>query len=98
MYRKVTQIDPLDLPHGAGLCIVRLVDCIPTEKAVVSDQECTFGDYTPGRLAWKLELIEVFPQPIPAIGRQKLFGWTEGGIAEKPTVMSQLALPLFSGS
>lgn len=63
------------LPRGAALCVVDLVDCIPTEFADVTDQERAFGDFTPGRFAWKLENLRVFADPYIIRGAQGLWPW-----------------------
>lgn len=67
-----------ELPLGCVVCTVDLIDCIPTEHAVawglIRDAERAFGDYTPGRFAWKLENV----QPVansPARGRQGFWEW-----------------------
>lgn len=71
----------LPLPLGAVVCIVRLIDVCPTKNLTTdalfpfSEQERSWGDYTPGRFAWKLELVEVFTEPIPAKGKQGLWEW-----------------------
>ncbi len=71
-----------DLPRGAVLCIVRLVDVLPVELVVgeivpysAANQELAFGDYTAGRYAWRLEMVEVFDPPIPVRGAQGLWWW-----------------------
>lgn len=66
------------LPLGAVLCVVRLVDVLPTEQVwhEVSWQEIAFGDYSPGRYAWQLEFVERFEPPIPARGAQGLWTWS----------------------
>ena len=63
------------LPLGAGLCIVELLGCYHTEtlKPQLSAQEIAFGDYSPGRFAWKLRLVHRFQQPEPMRGAQGLF-------------------------
>jgi hypothetical protein len=61
-----------DLPLGALICIVDLVDVTPTEAAEVSNTERTYGDYTPGRFAWRLENIRPI-KPIPWKGQQGFF-------------------------
>jgi hypothetical protein len=66
------------IPVGAVLCLVRLVDCYPVEQ--VRDQLCereiAFGDYSDGRFAWKLEMAHVFRPPVPARGHQGLWNWS----------------------
>ena len=71
-----------DLPRGAVLCVVRLVDVLPVELVIgeivpysETNQELAFGDYTAGRYAWALEMVEVFDTPIPARGAQGLWTW-----------------------
>lgn len=71
------------LPAGVMLCIVRLVDCCKTENLTrnalpglrISQAEEMFGDYSSGRFAWKMEIVEVFNEPIPARGAQGLWDW-----------------------
>lgn len=65
------------LPFGKVLAVVRLVECRPTEEVVkeISDLEQAFGDYRPGRWAYRLEMVYKFPQPIPARGFQGLWRW-----------------------
>ena len=64
-----------DMPLGVCLCVVELVDVVHTEVIApsLSQQELAFGDYTPGRYAWKLEVVRVFDEPIPARGYQGLW-------------------------
>jgi hypothetical protein len=77
---------PEDLPRGAVLCIVELIDCIICSRdtfnpntdgplATITDLEKWFGNYSYGRYAWKLKLLHVFPEPIPALGFQRLWQW-----------------------
>jgi hypothetical protein len=71
--------DIFTLPLGAALCMVDLVDVIPTKtidlERRISSQEWSFGNYTWGRFAWKLENVRVFKQPIPCRGYQGLWNW-----------------------
>lgn len=60
-----------DLPLGAVLGVVKLVDCIRAEQA----HDKTFGNFEQGRWAWRLEVVEVFPKPINAHGNQGLWEW-----------------------
>jgi hypothetical protein len=75
---------PSDLPYGAALCVVNLADCVPTERHIAAASragfnigrvmwDVNFGDFTPGRFAWRLENLRVLPEPIPMVGRQGLF-------------------------
>lgn len=57
------------------VALVDLVDVIPTTEAALTQitmQEELFGDYSPGRWAWKLENIRAI-KPLPAQGRQRLW-------------------------
>lgn len=69
----VREIHGRDLPLGAALGIVELCGCVSTERANPSEVERLFGDYSPGRYAWKTRLIKVFETPIPVKGKQGLF-------------------------
>lgn len=66
---------PSRLPFGGIVCKVELLDCLPTEEASleISALERHYGDYSPGRFAWKLKLLRVFEEPIPYRGAQGLF-------------------------
>lgn len=76
------------LPLGAVVCIVELQGCLPTQEVLQAlyavdgrgrstraVYEELLGDYSFGRWAWKLELVEVFDEPIPARGHQGLWDW-----------------------
>lgn len=71
--------DVKKLPRSAVLCIVRLEDCIPAEvltaQGLLNWSEWLFGDYTDGRYGWKLSMVEVFAEPIPASGKLGLWEW-----------------------
>lgn len=73
-----------DLPFGAIIGQVNLVDVIPTshiifnmgrEKAagIAAPYEEAFGDYSPGRYGWLLSDPVVFDKPIPAKGKLGLW-------------------------
>lgn len=68
-----------NLPLGAVLCICELEAVYHTDavRPYLSEQERAFGDYSPGRAAWKLKVIEVFDRPIPAKGMQQLWDWEQ---------------------
>jgi hypothetical protein len=79
--------------RGHILAVVDVVDCIPTGEwtrqycsrgakfphptFAESKQEIAFGDYGPGRFAWKLENIKRLNVPVPCLGGQ--FLWTVKG-------------------
>ena len=69
---------------GAVMCIVKVVDCIPMTRDFIGQQtpsERAFGGWSAGRFAWKLEMVEVFKQPIPAKGGQGIWHWKREGVA-----------------
>ena len=58
------------LPLGVVVCTAVLSECHPVEE-VTHD---LFGDYSPGRWAWKLDDIRPVEPHVPAKGQQ-LWGW-----------------------
>lgn len=63
------------LPTGAVVAIVELVDCYRIEEgSILYEPERSFGDYTPGRFAWKL-INRQFMEPVRARGAQGLWNW-----------------------
>lgn len=74
---------PPDLPLGAILCKVSLVDCVKiTFYNRPSYPEVKYGDYTSGRYQWITEDLEIFDSPIPFRGRQGIFNVPEKIILE----------------
>lgn len=68
------------LPFGAVVCVVDLVGVAPVAHylwpfCTLTQQETTFGDYGPGRFAWRLENVRVLAQPIAVRGKQGLWEW-----------------------
>lgn len=64
-------------------------DCVPQagEMLPPPEPECHFGNYAPGRYAWKLEQPRPFVAIVPALGRQSMWSVDE----------SVLAVPLRQG-
>ncbi len=65
------------LRQGAILCIVNLIDVVPTDSFTpdtLTQEEQEFGDYSRGRFAWVTEMLLVLDEPIPCCGHQGL--WT----------------------
>jgi activating signal cointegrator 1 len=67
-----------DLPRGAIIGAVDIIDCVATEKIVraiaskpCADEVC--GDFSSGRFAWKRGEFKLFKKPIPYTGRQGFF-------------------------
>ena len=42
---------------------------------VPTEQEKTFGDWTPGRFAWELDDVKILDAPVSAKGQQGLWNW-----------------------
>lgn len=70
------------LPFGAIIATVELVDCIDIDdlrnpdgapyRMKISYTESLLGNYGPGRFAWRFENVERLKEPVPCRGRQ---GW-----------------------
>ncbi len=58
------------LPRGVVVCTAFLAESLPAESV----EPDLFGDYSPGRFAWRLEDILPVTPHIPARGRQ-MIGW-----------------------
>jgi hypothetical protein len=56
------------LPRGAVIAVCQLTDGRITATTVPPEPERSFGDYTPGRWAWRLDGITPLAEPIPAVG------------------------------
>lgn len=76
----------MNLPLGAVLGTIDLIDCVPLEKVqqeypdLYTDKERQLGDWTSGRYGFILQSSIMLPMPIPARGHQ---GWWEwAGITE----------------
>lgn len=72
--RDALNRDPDDLPLGAFIGTVILMDCQPTldvlgsETVFISQAEHAFGDWADERFAWKLDCPTRFQHPIPIRG------------------------------
>lgn len=60
--------EPGELVRGAVVAVVRLIDVVRTEDANPSEDEFLFGDYSPGRYAWRTELVAKLQTPVPYRG------------------------------
>lgn len=63
-----------EIKPGYILCKCNLVDCIPMTEEFIEHinketNESDYGRYSEGRFAWKMELVEVLDEPIPAKGK-----------------------------
>ena len=77
--------DPL--PAKAIIAVALLQDCVPTETVRPDPTEHRFGDFTPGRFAWRMSDIQPLSEPVPIAGHHKL--WTV-----PPEVMALVMLRL----
>lgn len=66
-----------DLPRGAVIGTVSVVDCVRVERVELTEQEAAVGCYEDGRWAWKLADPVLFDKPIPATGKLGLWDWDE---------------------
>lgn len=72
------RLQGVELPLGAALCVVDLVDVVPIEsisRTMLSVDELAFGDYTDGRFAWRLDNVRVFDEPVKCKGFQGLWNF-----------------------
>lgn len=69
----------IDLPHGAIIGSIELIDCVPIEKLYGSvcdtPRERALGDWSPGRFGWIIKNPIAFEKPIPAKGHQGFWNW-----------------------
>lgn len=59
-----------DLPRGCILGTVVLSECVPTQAA---ENHKNFGDFSPGRFAWRASDPVLLPAPAPFRGMQGFF-------------------------
>lgn len=81
-----------DLPRGMVLAVVQLVEVVPTEMALVSDRERAFGNYSPGRYAWRLDDVRALDVPVLARGALGLWEWECEVPVEADDQVGQLSL------
>lgn len=75
-YHSYFSADQWDsMPFGAIVGLVELIDCVRTETLSYdfADDEFQFGNYEPGRFAWRCKLIAALETPIPYKGMQGIF-------------------------
>jgi len=65
------------LPSGAVVAIARLVDVVRTDTLDVDSYERAFGNYEPGRWAWRLADVRALPSPLPYRGQPGLWDWPD---------------------
>jgi hypothetical protein len=84
---------PDDLPLGAILGAVAVSACLPADKVKPGPMELAFGDFGPGRWAWKLSDPCRLPNPISYKGNRGIFDVPDDFCMESgvPTVDISLA-------
>ena len=89
-----------DLPTGALIGMVNVVDCLPTQTfsgdtaANGDDRAC--GNFAPGRFAWKRDEFRLFDQPIPYRGAQGIFNVPEDVLLSRPRRLLPSAILLMT--
>lgn len=70
---KARGVELDQLKTGFILGCITLDDCLPTAEVKVEPKEMAFGDFRPGRWAWKMSNPVLFPTPIQFQGRLNIF-------------------------
>ncbi len=82
IYYEATGLPPLDnLLHGhlLGSVFVHSSDLITEEDLEdVTEEEQIFGDWRPGRYAWRCRDPEYLTEPVPVSGQQGIWTLTDG--------------------
>lgn len=72
--------DWCDLPFGCVIGYGIFEGAFATQPLVagnlVDSVESYWGDFSPGRFAWRLSNMTRLAEPVPCCGRQSLFEWT----------------------
>ena len=66
------------LPLSVVVAVVELADCIQMTPEFIRQQtrqELEWGDWQPGRWAWKLQNVRMLATSVPAKGLQGLWNW-----------------------
>jgi len=74
---------PDTLPRGAVVAVATLVDCILIQGPPIGD-EAQFGDYTPGRWAWRVGGVSRLLVPMLATGHLGL--WSDEDLSVRVTL------------
>lgn len=83
---------PDDPSLGCVVALAEVADCLPTTAARPTDAlDMTFGDWSPGRYAFRLAGVRPLPHPVPWRGGQRLRN-APPGLVE--SVYGQLGLEL----
>lgn len=64
----------LSLPSGAVIAVITLEECVPTESLKPTGADYLFGNWTPGRFAWRRgPVIHRLQAPVPCRGFQGIW-------------------------
>ena len=66
--------------YGKVLGIVNLTHCIPSQQfgeLLLHPEGIVTGDFSDGRFAWQMGVIEKFETPVHAKGQQGFWNWDE---------------------
>jgi hypothetical protein len=64
------------MPTSAIVAVARLVDCVRVEsleESPIGPYEHAFGNYEPGRWAWRLDDVRTLRQPVRCKGARGLW-------------------------
>jgi hypothetical protein len=77
-----------ELVRGHVIAVTRLIAVHQAAalRVTLDARELALGDYTDGRFAWELQVVERLNQPAPARGRLGLWEWAGAGGASHMTV------------
>lgn len=94
-------VDKYNIEHlacGEIIVIADLTDCILMTPEFIAAQDPTetdFGDWQPGRYAWKLENVRVLECPARVSGKQGLWNYAiPGENNDAPVITRQLKMDL----
>ncbi len=71
-----------EIKPGYILCRCELEDCIPMTEEFIEyiknkTHEIDYGQYSEGRYAWKMKVLEVLEEPIKAKGKLGIWNYTD---------------------
>lgn len=82
------------MPLGAVVAVAELADCVRTQDilpSILDTPEREFGNFLPGRWAWRIENIRLVDPPVPCQGDRGLWLATPKTIAAVEAAQGQKA-------
>lgn len=80
-----------ELPIGAVLGVVQLVDCVPRATACgLAIDEFTLGNYGAGRWIWRLAAPAALTPPVPMSGRPGIFDLADAAAFYKLSCVARM--------